>query len=229
MKITVRSATIVSAADEGQGYSITELDEEAFNRAIQSDYVINMMYDSLLDVQDEQINALKSFVNSVYCQFVRGSEFGDQGDPEVELNRYGEDMFNVAALDPYTGHMEDIPEAETNGHYMSSALADEWNSSVRPNLQAQVDAINDTIDEYLSQNEDNDAAGMLWVEGESPVSDAMNSLKHQYVDGVNDMVQDKNDEIALEFTDHVESTEYLVDLLDANDVRFTQDGILHFN
>lgn len=227
MKITVRSTTSVSAADEGKTYSITELDEEAFNRAIQSDYVINMMYDSLLDVQDEQINALKSFVSSVYCQFVRGSEFGDQGYPEVELNQYGEDLFNVAALDPYTGHMEDIPEAETNGHYMSSALADEWNSSVRPNLQAQVDAINDTVDGYLSQNEDDDAAiETLWIEGESPVSDAMNSLKRQYVDAVNDMVQDKNDEIAREFTDHVESTEYLVDLLDANDVRFTQDGDL---
>lgn len=230
MKITVRSSSNVQAADEQESYLVSELeDEDAFYKAITSDYVTNMLYDSLLDTQEEEVKSLKHFVNSVYCQFTRDSEFGDQGTPEVELNGYGEDLFSVEALDPYTGHMENIPEAESDGYFVAESLSEKWNRDYRPDLQVRVDAINDKVDRYLEQHEDDDdAVELLWIEDDSPIYDDVQALKSDYLDIVENLAYGANDDISSEFNNNLENTEYLVNLLDANEVKFTADGDLYF-
>lgn len=220
----------VAAADEPT-YYVDELGEEAYLKALRDESVRDFLFDTAYDMYDDGLKSIRTFLESVYCKFSESSDF----DPtyyvvfDVELTPYGEDVFNPEALDPYSGHMEDVPEAESDGYYTGEECKSDWSDKVRPVLQERFNAINDKSDEWYEQYEDDeDGQQLIWSE-EGPLYDDMQKLKHEYVKQASAVVESVLNDLVTEFNDALDSTERQVDLLNANEIKFTADGERVFN
>lgn len=220
----------VTAADEPT-YYVDELGEEAYLKALRDESVRDLVFDTAYDVYEEGLKSIRTFLGSVYCKFSQSSDL----DPtdyvvfDVELTPYGEDVFNPEALDPYSGHMEEVPEAESDGYYTGEACKSDWNDKVRPVLQEKFNAVNDKSDAWYEQHEDDEEEQeLIWSE-DGPLYDDMQKLKHEYVKQVSTVVESVLDDLVVEFSDFLDSSERQVDMLNANDIKFNANGERVFN
>ena len=216
----------VTAADDEPTYYVDELGEEAYLKALRDESVRDLLFDTAYDMYEDGLKSIRKFLESVYCKFSESSDF----DPtyyvvfDVELTPYGEDVFRPEALDPYSGHMEEVPEAESDGFYTGEECKDTWNDKVRPVLQEKFNAVNDKSDAWYEQHEDDeDQQELIWSEY-GPLYDDMQTLKDEYVRQASTVVESVLDDMVIEFNDFFESTERQTDMLNANEIKFTADG-----
>ena len=216
----------VTAADDKPTYYVDELGEEAYLKALRDESVRDLLFDTAYDMYDDGLKSIRKFLESVYCKFSESSDF----DPtyyvvfDVELTPYGEDVFRPEALDPYSGHMEEVPEAESDGFYTGEECKDTWNDKVRPYLQKEFNAVNDKSDAWYEQHEnDEEEQELIWSEY-GPLYDDMHKLKDEYVKQVSTVVESVLNDMVIEFNDFFESTERQTDMLNANEIKFTADG-----
>jgi len=220
----------VAAADEPT-YYVDELGEEAYLKALRDESVRDFVFDSAYDMYEDGLKSIRTFLDSVYCKFSRSSDL----DPtdyvvfDVELTPYGEDVFNPEALDPYSGHMEDVPEAESDGFYTGEECKNTWNDKVRPVLQKKFNAVNDKSDAWYEQHEDDEEEQELIWSDYGPLYDDMQIIKDEYVKQASTIVESVLNDMVVEFNDFLDSTERQVDLLNANEIKFTADGERVFN
>ena len=220
----------VAAADEPT-YYVDELGEDAFTKALNDESVRDFVFDTAYDMYEEGLKSIRKFLDSVYCKFSQSSDLNptDYVVFDVELTPYGDDVFNPEALDPYSGHMEEVPEAESDGYYAGEECKSDWNDKVRPVLQEKFNQLNDKSDSWYEQHEDDeDEQELIWSEY-GPLYDDMQKLKDEYVRQASAVVESVLNDMVTEFSDFLDSTERQVNLLNANEIKFTTDGERVFN
>ena len=220
----------VAAADEPT-YYVDELGEEAYVKALRDESVRDLLFDTAYDMYDDGLKSVRKFLDSVYCKFSQSSDLNPTYYVviDVELTPYGEDVFNPEALDPYSGHMEEVPEAESDGYYTGEECKSDWNDKVRPVLQGKFNVVNDKSDAWYEQHEDDEEEQeLIWSEY-GPLYDDMQKLKDEYVRQVSAVVESVLNDMVTEFSDFLYSTERQVDMLNANEIKFTADGERVFN
>ena len=207
----------VNAADE-EGYYLYELPEEVQERILQYEYFEDMAYDEADILVQEDIECLDDFLNQIYCSAINSDL--DLDWVELELDRWGEDLFDSEALDANTGHMDDLPVYKSNGLWLGEIAQDKWNRE-RAILQKQVDALNERIDEYLEVNEDNEEATEELWSYEGPFQKDLDDLAYEYLDKATEVTKDLVDLIE----DERESVANdIVGLIDRLDIKFDLEG-----
>lgn len=207
-------------------YYISELKDPYFTKAVQSEDVQQILYEVADDRYVDGIRSIESFLTSVECKFDARAILSPEGAQfDIELTDRGEDMFNPEALEAYTGHMEDVPKANSDGYFIGYLCAERWNTEFAPDLQAKFDIVNSKVDRFVSMNTGLEEVEFLWDYDNSPVADDLYSLRQQYVDCVAEVVTQAVSDVKIDYWSALEDTEQQIDLLDSMEVKFDSQGV----
>ena len=216
----------IASAEEGRTYLLDKLSEDAFARAISSEEVDNIRYDVAYDLVDEGFKSVNDFVNQLDIKFNNRTTKFEAGYYYFDFDEdVFYEMFSPINLDPMTGHVVEIPEAESDGYYVGEFCAETWNSKCRPALMEQAALIDSDIDMYLALSEgDDEATELLWDEDGSPVYDKLYNLSLMYVQEASSVVEQAFDMIAQEYDNVVDGSEFIFNYLVDSEYKFDEDG-----
>lgn len=185
--------------------------------------------DIIADVADASFSegyvSLQRALKSIDVRFSRNSEIEPFGGVyvSVELNDYGEDNFKASALDPYEGHIDDVPECKGDGYYVGSVVANEWNRE-RSSLQKIVDDINRKADEYLDSAEgDEGVEDLLWDDEDSVVASDLRLYEREYLYAAK-LAAEAGAEVLKDEYESMFEDEFIASYLSGSDFEFDEDG-----
>lgn len=225
------------------------LQQRAYDRYIQQANSVGLSEDwaakvrnGLVDIEDITDENLKSLIDDYSEWYEKALDCADAiDDLKVSVQELYEERFNnvVTEFDGMIGQLQDrsdlldayIDQAETKGYLLSSNYYSELmkvENQILSNLQSQRDAMNNALNEAV-------AAGQIkeysesWYDMRSQIDEVTQAIVEsetaliEYQNSIRQLQWDAFDLIQERISDINDEAEFLMDLLDANDL-FDEHG-----